>query len=103
MRLTELNPTWGRSFGNEELYNLSFDCVKCGKPYRVSICFHTGAAVAGIWKCTSPYLSIPPLIGVWPTLETLTLEPSIVYHTHGRKHPTCGWHITITNGEIIPA
>lgn len=91
MKLTALHPECSRIHGTDR-YALTFDCARCGHPYRISVQFHRGDKEEGVWQWTSP--------GETPDLDTLTLVPSISFHTHGPRHPTCGWHVNINGGEV---
>lgn len=102
MKFVELHPEWGViTPSTEGIFFLSFDCVHCGPPYRIYVRFHRDAPREGIWQSTSAWRIVPNLehLGEQPELSTLTLTPSIGFHTHGPKRPTCGWHFNIVNGE----
>jgi hypothetical protein len=79
-------------------YQLMFDCPICGPPYSVSI--YVGLEPPS----DSPrrwHVDSLPVDGNW--VKTLTVSPSIdnTKAGHGRKHPVCGFHGSIVNGEII--
>jgi hypothetical protein len=87
MRLKDLNfkmvgVAWddGKSMVNE----LTFDCPKCGTPYRVSIHARLGGPSCekdGTWSWT---------LGNPNDFESITVAPSIRNPNHGRKK-ACGW------------
>ncbi len=82
MRFQDLNPKISEN-------DIIFDCPKCGKPYKIWIAakFRTPAS-NGTW--------------CWDhDGENVTITPSILFHLHGRK--PCGWHGSVTNGEVTGA
>lgn len=87
MKLVDLNPEFG--YVGDGVCWVAFDCFKCGPPCRVYLQFHDGAQRVGVWRCTSKI-----------DASCLTLVPSFRYHSHGPRHPNCGLHATITDGEI---
>ncbi len=93
MQLASLNPTMAGCSGG--LNEFSFDCPKCGPPYRVVVrCRLNGPSDAdgAIWAWKPPKdVNANP----WG----LTFDPSISNHNHGRKKP-CSCHVTIENGEV---
>jgi hypothetical protein len=93
MKLNDLHPECTPVHGTHR-YLLAFDCAQCGRPYRIFIQFHRGAHQEGIWSWVSP--------GDVPDMGTLSLIPSIHFHTHGPRHPTCGWHVHIIDGVVRP-
>ena len=93
MKLISLRPECTRIQGTDR-YLLAFDCARCGHPYRIHVLFHRGERQEGVWTWTSP--------GDVPDLHALTLVPSIHFHTHGPRHPSCGWHVNITSGDVAP-
>jgi hypothetical protein len=72
------------------LHDIVFDCPKCGPPYQIGIKARFGG------------LSSNPGIWAWEhdAEYRLTITPSIDNQHHGRKKQ-CGWHGSITNGEIV--
>lgn len=77
-------------------YTLSFTCPACGPPYRISITIGATEDVKTLrWK------SVPlPDATDWPSRVTLMPSINNVGAGHGRRHPTCTFHGTITNGKI---
>lgn len=109
-RLTSLNPRWGMFYRDRELtannggfpterFDLSFNCPVCGPPYRIIINIEREAKASPITWQAVPLPDGPD----WP--ERVTIIPSIdnTAAGHGKKHPTCGFHGTITNGEVTLA
>jgi hypothetical protein len=92
MKLTDLRPEHSRVQGTDR-HALTFDCARCGHPYRIHVQFHRGSPEVGVWQ----WVATP---GDVPDLASLTLVPSIAFHTHGPRHPSCGWHVNIVGGEI---
>ena len=88
MRLSAFNPQLGAR-------ELTFDCPKCGKPYRVSVHISPSAPSAGFWQ-----ISLPPQPMGEDGWDGVTISPSIINENHGRKK-SCGWHGSIINGNII--
>lgn len=108
-RLSDLSPEFGRQYSDREItpdgggipidrWSLSFICPACGPPYRVMINIGPVAAENDRqWK------AVPlPVENGW--IERVNITPSIdnTRAGHGRKHPSCGFHATIVNGEIVP-
>lgn len=85
MDFSELNPKISGT-------DISFDCAKCGHPHRIWIAArYRQAPSVGVWCWDAPVDS--------PNgYNAITITPSINNHHHGRK--SCGWHVTITNGEV---
>lgn len=105
MKLIDLHPQiWGALDRPGTCGSLAFDCPKCGPRYIVHVNFHREAPADGVWQIASPthlYAEAASEGAYWGAdLETLTLVPSIRNNTHGRKHPECGWHGSVTNGEV---
>jgi hypothetical protein len=98
MKLSELNPIYRKNSDRDE-YSLQFDCPVCGNPYRILII--VGLTMRESKECRVWKVSHLPDGPDW--VNTVTITPSINNTTagHGRKHPTCGFHGTIVNGEII--
>jgi hypothetical protein len=97
MKFSALNPqmTGTSDLGDGEAKNeLTFDCPKCGPPYRISIHCHQGEpdAARALWKW-----AMPPGVNDW---DRITIDPSISNHHHGRK--PCGYHLSVINGEVVP-
>ncbi len=106
MKLSNLNPLWSQMLDNftpetggtpNGCFQLSFDCPTCGFPARIMI--RVGAAIDGQlhqWK-----FSVPPNGAAWT--DHLTIEPSINNSngSHGRKAPSCSFHGSIIDGEVI--
>lgn len=79
------------SFSNPGANEITFDCPKCGVPYKIAIFARmNGVAKDGIWSWT----------GVALDYSDFTVAPSIHNHTHGRKKD-CGWHGWIQNGLVM--
>lgn len=111
MRLCDLRPEWyeiARDFTPETggvptgNFSLSFICPSCGPPYRVHINLTSGPAdePKRFWHMSeAPTSENYPH---WP--ERVTIQPSInnTVAGHGRKHPTCGFHGSVTDGYISP-
>jgi Family of unknown function (DUF6527) len=94
VRFADLNPKITGS-GIVGVNELSFDCPKCGKPFRVDIhCRLNGPAdqAKAIWAWSGDFTK--------PSYDSVSIQPSISNHHHGRKE--CGWHGSITNGEVLP-
>ena len=95
MRLATLNPklTWS-DFGG---HCLAFDCPKCGSPYRIEVHCVIGEppGTSGWWGITLPDR---PSGDGW---NGVSVKPSIQNNNHGRKKE-CGFHCTITDGEVGP-
>jgi hypothetical protein len=93
MRLGLLNPKLSRG---EPYWQLTFDCPRCGPPFRVFVCVLPGPApnIPGVWGIT-----LPPgrELDDW---SGVTLTPSIQNNHHGRA--TCGFHCSIIDGEVHP-
>lgn len=94
MKLADLNPSITGTTGG--LNELTFDCPKCGKPYRIRIVMRlngpTGGERPGVWSWTFDENDIA---------KGITVSPSIQNNDHGRKK-SCGYHCSILNGEIVP-
>lgn len=110
MRLSELRPEWyeimrdftpetgGFPTGN---FSLMFTCPSCGAPYQININLTPGPPdePKRLWHMSeAPSAANYPH---WP--ERVTITPSInnTNSGHGRKHPYCGFHGSISGGEII--
>lgn len=104
MKLSDLRPEHGRILSTDRHF-LMFDCAVCGPPYRVYIQFHRLPQETGVWHCSTPYVVVPSLehLGELPDIQSLTLSPSVRFNSHGLKHPYCGWHFNIVNGEVHSA
>ena len=106
MKLSELNPRWGAMVDNftpetggvpNGSFQLSFDCPTCGPPSQIMI--RIGSVVdfsLAQWK-----FNVAPNGIEWT--DHLTIEPSIDNSNgnHGRKHPTCSFHGSIIDGDVI--
>ncbi len=93
MRLSELRPELAEL--SPDRWSLTFDCFRCGHPYRISVAFHRAAEAEGVWRCVAGWEP-----GEGPSIEKLSLVRSIRNHSHGYKHPTCGLHVTIVDGSM---
>jgi hypothetical protein len=92
MRLADLHPVVTAA-GKGDLNELTFDCPRCGPPYRICVYMRLhGPAGNGVWAWE---------MGPPGQLENITVNPSIDNPNHGRKK-VCGFHCTITNGDVIP-
>lgn len=109
MKLTALNPRWGCCMwdggGAPTRYWLNFICPSCGPPFAVHVEFGPEKLDAPrTWQAAPlPPANVAIEIAHGDWLERLTLTPSI-NHTgsgHGPRHPTCGFHGHITDGQII--
>ncbi len=98
MKLSELNPGWALASAVPDGAMLLFDCPLCGKGYQVAVLVHNAAPKHPIWKWNGPTPEAAQAAGKPPDWNSITLEPSIRNHSHGRK--PCGWHGSIENGEI---
>ncbi len=83
-------------YAGTQVNELSFDCPKCGAPYRVSVyCRLNGPPEEGrglwSWKLSNPNDG-------W----SITLHASIRNPNHGRKK-SCGWHGTVSGGIVTDA
>ena len=112
LRLSSLKPEGSRYYRDREKtadlggfptneYDLSFVCPACGFPFVIGI--RVGPEVKDkpvrCWR----YNIEPYSTSDW--MERFTLQPSIdnTKAGHGRKHPNCGFHGSIVNGEIVPS
>lgn len=91
-------------------WRLSFWCPTCGKPYSVSILIGESRQEAPRrWQADPMPELFTAHFGIcyaqdpdqW--FDRVTITPSInnVGARHGRKHPTCGFHGNISNGNIL--
>lgn len=97
MKFSELHPEMTGMSGPEDgpRYNqLTFDCPKCGPPFRIQIHCHQGEpdAKRALWH----WHTSAGLYG-W---DVMTISPSISNHHHGRRE--CGCHLSVTDGEVLP-
>lgn len=93
MKFSALNPSMTAS-SLPGVNDLRFTCPLCHTPYEVVIRVHRGEpdGKRGIWRWTAG----------GPDWDKFTLEPSVHNHNHGLRK-TCGWHGSITNGDVLPA
>ncbi len=107
MRLSERNPVYrqvwtydkdGQPLAATPLYELSFDCPRCGPPHRAVIKVGTEAANEKVPRWHAASL---PTAASWT--DDLTVEPSIwlAHQAHGLRGPDCHAHFSIIAGEII--
>lgn len=107
MRLADLDPQWWKVYRDHETtpdrggvptgeVDLAFNCPSCGAPYRIFIRL-------GMTRQDSPRrwaMNKDHTVSGW--IDQLTVTPSInnTLAGHGPRHPTCGFHGSIVNGEI---
>lgn len=88
-RFSDLRPSiTGTLIPGAGTNEITFDCPKCGPPFRVYVRANFGGPA-------------DPAKAVWAwSVEDgeITLSPSIHNHHHGRQ--LCGWHGSITKGVV---
>lgn len=95
MRLTDFDPRFQRSHGDERLTHLSFRCP-CKPECEVRVCVAFTPALDG---SEAPQAWKPWQRSSGDTFETLTLSPSI--HLYPTPSQDCaGWHGFLRNGQL---
>lgn len=88
MKFSTLNPVISAT-------DITFDCVKCGPPYKVWISArYRQPPQEGIWCWDAP----EPNSANFNGYDSITITPSIRNHHHGKK--LCGWHLSVNDGEV---
>ena len=113
--LVDLKPVWRQVYVNRtmenrmggeptDMFELNFICPACGSPYIIGIRVAPEQREAPLrcWKADPMpgFSAIGAEAPDWPS--RLTVVPSIdfTHAGHGRRHPTCSFHGSITSGIV---